>query len=164
MTADRTMTLPPRLQGAKIAFSELVDAFGGQAAASEETGKSQPRICAYALRNTPDFAPLDVIDTLEARTVGKDGHPHVTAWLARQRGFELVKLPDPSAPPMPMTALISDLAKACGQLTAGILNDLSDDGLGPVEAWRRLGEADDLVRVAINLRAALKLRAGDGGV
>jgi hypothetical protein len=107
MTGDRTLTLPPHLQSAKIAFGELVDAFGGQVAGAAETGKSQSRICAYAHPNTPDFAPLDVIDALEARTVGTTGHPHVTAWLARRRGFELVKLPDPSAPPMPMTALIA---------------------------------------------------------
>jgi hypothetical protein len=162
MNGDRTLTLPPRLQSGKLAFGALVDAFGGQVAAAAETGKSQPRICAYAHPNTADFAPLDVIDALEARTVGTAGHPHVTAWLARQRGFELVRLPDPSAPPMCWTDLASEAAKASGQLVAGILADLSDCELSAGAAWRRLKDAAELVRVAVELEAALKTRAAEG--
>lgn len=158
------MQLPLHLQSVKIAFAELVAACGGQGPAAEETGKGQSRISAYSHRNTADFAPIDVIDTLEARTVGVAGHPHVTAWLARRRGCELVKLPDPSAPPMPLTALLSDMARASGQLSAGILNDLTPaHEISASEAWRRLGEADELVRVAVEVRAALRALAADDG-
>ena len=154
MNGDRTLTLPPHLQGVKIAFGELVDAFGGQAAAAAETGKGQSRISNYGLTNTADFAPIDVIDTLEARTVGTAGHPHVTAWLARRRGYELVKLPDVSAPPIPLSALVSDLIKISGQLGGGVI-DLGD-APAAADAWRRLGDADDLVRIAVQLRHALQ--------
>lgn len=164
MSSERDLILPPHLQGAKIAFGALVDSFGGQVAAAAETGKSQPRLSAYCHRNTLDFAPIDVIDTLEAQTVGHPGHPHVTAWLARRRGYEMVKLPDPSAPPTPVIALVSDMVKVSGELAAGILNDLKpDNDLPASEAWRRLGAADELVRVAVELRAALKTQADSGG-
>lgn len=159
MSGERTLQLPSHLQSGKIAFGELVDAFGGQAAASAETGKAQPRISAYGHRNTADFPPLDVIDTLEDRTVGAAGHPHVTAWLARRRGFELVKAPDPSAPTMPLTTLVSDLVRTSGQLSSAILD--AGGELHGGEAWRRLGDADDLVRIAIQMRHALQQRAAE---
>lgn len=163
MNGDRTLTLPPHLQSAKLAFGALTDAFGGQVAAAAETGKSQPRICAYAHLNTPDFPPLDVIDALEARTVGTPGHPHVTGWLARRRGYELVRLPDPSAPPMSWAALTGETVKASGQLASGILADLTPDGsISASDAWRRLKDAGELVRVAVELEAALKARAAEG--
>lgn len=157
MSCARTQTLPPHQQGGKVAFAELVDAFGGQAKASEETGKVQSRISSYGLPNTADFPPLDVIDALEARTVGTAGHPHVTGWLARRRGYELVKAPDPSAPPMPLTTLISDLVRTSGQLSSGILD--AGEQLHGGEAWRRLADADDLVRIAVQIRHELQQRA-----
>jgi hypothetical protein len=160
---QRTITLAPHLQSAKVAFGDLVDAFGGQVAVAAETGRSQSRISDYAHRNRADFPPLDVIDALEARTVGVAGHPHVTAWLAKRRGYELVKLPDPSAPAMPLTALLSELAKASGQLSAGILSDISSDNdISAPDAWRRLKDAGELVRVAVELEARLKARASEG--
>lgn len=161
MNGDRTLRVAPHLQGGKLAFAELVDAFGGQAEATKETGKAQSRISSYGLTNTPDFAPLDVIDALEARTVGIVGWPHVTRWLCRRRGGEFVAVPDASAAPVALTALVADLVRSCGQFGAGILD--AGDELGPGEAWRRLGDADDLVRIAVQLRHALQLRAADDG-
>lgn len=164
MNCTRTLTLPPHLQAAKIAFVELVDAFGGQEAAARETGKSQSRISAYGHRNMADMPPLDVVDTLEARTVGEDGHPHVTRWRARRLGYELVKLPDASASPPALSAMVSDLVKSSGRLGGGLIDDLTGGkAFGAAEAWRRLADADDLVRIAVQLRHELQLRAAEEG-
>jgi hypothetical protein len=159
MNGDRTLTLAPHLQGGKVAFAELVDAFGGQAKAAAETGKGQSRISSYTLRNTPDFAPLDVIDRLEDRTVGQQGWPHVTAWLCQRRGGVFVPLPDSSGPPMPIVTLVSDLVRAVGQLGPALL----DLGAAPTagEAWRRLGDADDVVRIAVQIQRQLQLLASE---
>lgn len=164
MNGDRTVRHPSHLQSAKLAFAALTDAFGGQVAAAEETGKSQPRISAYGHANTADFPPLDVIDALEARTVGAPGHPHVTSWLARRRGYALVQLPDPSAPPMRVTDLASEVVKAGGLLAAGMLRDLTPEcEISPQDAWRLLRDAGELVRVAVEVEAALKRCAQTGG-
>ncbi|MES2138000.1 MAG: hypothetical protein V4502_13205 [Pseudomonadota bacterium] len=162
MSGDRDIVLPPRLQAAKAAFRDLVDAFGGQEATSAETGKSQSRISAYGHRNMGDFPPVDVVARLEASTAGSAGHPHVTRWLARQAGYALVSLPDPSAPSMQWTAIISELTRATGQLSSALLDDLSDGpDIGATAAWRRLKAADDLLRIAVEIDHALRLRASE---
>jgi hypothetical protein len=163
VTDTRDLRLPSHLQSAKLAFADLTDAFGGQVAAAAETGKSQPRISAYAHPNTADFPPLDVIDALEARTVGSASWPQVTGWLARRRGCALVRLPDPSAPPMPLTQLVAETVKTSAGLTAGILAVLTDAGdVSAPDAWRLLKDAGDLVRMAVEVEAMLKARAAEG--
>lgn len=93
MTCDRTVILSPDQQGLKVATKALIRAFGGQEAASAETGKSQSQLCQYGLTNTPLFAPIDVVATLEDRTHGTAGHPIVTRHMARRQGYALVRLP-----------------------------------------------------------------------
>jgi hypothetical protein len=165
--SERSIIHPPHLQGAKAAFRELVAAFGGQVPASVETGKCQSRISAYGHRNTTDFPPLDVVDALEERTHGLPGHPHVTRWLARRRGCELVRLPDPAMPETVWSSMVSRLAKEAGELMSGVCHDLgSENDISPAEARGRLVDAADLVRVAVEIEAALKQRAaleGPGG-
>jgi hypothetical protein len=164
MSHERDLVLTPRQQAAKAAFRDLVDAFGGQVAAAAETGRSQSRICAYGHRNMADFAPVDVVECLESRTDGTAGHPHVTRWLARQQGYGLVRLPDPGANATSWGLLASRLAKEGGDLTSGICADLADDNdVSPAEARARLRDAAELVRVAVELEHALKLRAADDG-
>jgi len=162
MSADvRDIAHPPHLQGAKEAFKALVRAYGGQEAAVEGgCGKSQSRLCDYGRPNTPDFAPIDVVDFLEARTHGAPGWPHVTDWLCRRRGGVFLPLPDGEAPPGQWTGFVAALAEQAGGLTSGICTDLADDhDVTPAEARRRLGDAAELVRVAVSIEAALKARA-----
>ena len=162
MSHDRTLTLAPHLQDGKAAFRELVRAFGGQEAVAALTGKSQSRICAYGLANTDDFAPADVIDAVEDRTAGLPGHPQVTRWLARRRGYGLVKLPDPAQAETGWSQMISELAREAGEVMSGVCSDLaSGNDVTPAEARLRLGDAADLVRIAVELEHALKMRASE---
>jgi len=159
---DRTVQHPARLQAGKMAFADLVDAVGGQVPAEAYSGKAQSRISAYGGRNTPWFAPIDVVVKLEGVTHGAPGHPHVTRWLAREAGYALVKLPEPGAAPARWSGFMARLGKEAGELINGICTDLTDDNdVIPAEAKRRLGDAADLVRVAVELEAALKARAGE---
>lgn len=160
MSGDRTVTLPPEQQAAKIAFRDLVRAFGGQEAAAAETGKGQSRIAAYGLTNAADFPPLDVIMKLEDRTLGLPGWPHVTLHLCRRLGGMFVRLPAVAAPSTSWTTHVAALAKEAGELQAGICTDLSSaNDVSPTEARGRLADAADLVRVAVQIEAALKARA-----
>jgi hypothetical protein len=93
MNGDREIVHPPQLQGGKAATKALIRAFGGQEAAAAETGKSQARLSTYGGPNTPDFVGIDVVVSLEGRTHGTPGHPHVTRWLAAEAGYMLVAKP-----------------------------------------------------------------------
>jgi hypothetical protein len=162
MTTDRSLTLAPALQAGKAASKALVRAFGGQEASRLETGKSQSRVCSYGLPNTADFMPIDVVHALEASTHGTAGHPHVTRWLAREAGFELVPLPSAEAPAEQWNSYVAKLGRDAGCMIEGICTDLgADNDVTPADARRRLPDADDLVRVAVELRAALLARAGE---
>jgi hypothetical protein len=158
--SDRTLIVPPELQAGKAAAKALIRAFGGQIAAAAELGKSQSRMCDYGSPHTGDFMPISDVLTLEGRTHGQPGHPHVTRWLARQAGYGLVRLPDPDAPETVWSALIARLAREYGELAGGVLDDLSSgNDVAPAEARRRLADAADLVRVAVELEGALKIRS-----
>jgi len=162
MSGERTLTLPGHLQALKRATKELIRAFGGQEAAAAETGRSQSRLAAYGLPNTADFAPIDVIDAIEDMTHGAPGWPHVTLAMCRRRGGMFVKLPDPASPPTQWSGYVGRLGREAGALIDGICTDLSDDNdVKPDEAAKRLTAAVDLVRVAVELEAALKARAGE---
>lgn len=160
MSDARSIVHPPELQAGKAASKALIRAFGGQEAAEAHTGKSQSQLSAYGGRNTPFFMPIDVVAALEGSTHGLPGHPHVTRWLAREAGYGLVRLPDAKAPPTQWSGFIAQLGKEAGEVINGICTDLiSENDVSPAEAATRLGDAADLVRIAIEIEAALKARA-----
>jgi hypothetical protein len=158
---ERTAFVAPHLQALKLAFSDSVGAFGKQEAAAAEVGRSQGRLCDYGRPNVDVFPPLDVIDALEARTEGTPGWPHVTRALCRRRGGAFVALPAARGRlGTRWSRFVADLGKEAGELISGICRDLDDDNdVSPAEARRRLKDAADLVRVAVELEAALKARA-----
>lgn len=162
MSADRTIVHPPHLQDAKLAYCELVHAYGGQEAAAAVTGKSQPRISCYGVPNTADFAPMDVLAELTRRTVGIQGGDAVARYFAGLAGKITIDRPQLSVSFQDWNAHVSTLAKENGELMAGICADLADDGdVSPADARSRLADAADLVRVAVTIEAALKQRASE---
>lgn len=160
MTADRQSALGVRQRQHKKLARRLVEAVGGVEAAASfcRVGKSQ--LSDFGNENLLSFMPADVIDDLEALVAD----PLYTRWQARERGFAMVPLPDPHAPATRWSRFVAALGKEGGDLIAGICTDLDDDNdVTPAEARRRLGDAGELVRVAVELEAALKARAGEEG-
>lgn len=163
MSGDRSIVHPPHLQDAKVATDALIDAFGKQQSVAELVGRSQSRVSDWGRNNTPDFIPLDAIDAIEARTEGLPGWPHLTSWLCRRRGGIFLRLPSLSASGC-WGRMTARLAKEAGAVTSGLCADLADDNdVSPAEARKRLKDAGELVRIAVELEAALKARAGDLG-
>ncbi|HVM38320.1 MAG TPA: hypothetical protein VM265_08040 [Sphingomicrobium sp.] len=158
MSSQRELTHPPHLQAGKLAFAELVTAFGGQVAAAAETGKSQQRISDYGHRNTGDFAPVDVIDCLEERTVGTAGAPHVTRWLARRRGMMLVPLPQ-LQPSGAWGCSLRRIAKEFGDVAGRVCEAIGNpDSPGEVTAdeirqHQLVRELDELAEQVARMRA-----------
>lgn len=162
MSTSRDIIHPPHLQAGKWASKALMRAAGGQEACEEYSGKSQGRLSSYGGPNTDAFMPIDVVASLEAVTHGHPGHPHVTRWLAREAGYGLAPLPRPDLAGTKWGRLIARLGKEAGELIEGICTDLDDDNdVAPDEARRRIADAADLVRVAVEIEAALKARAAE---
>ncbi|HWT12269.1 MAG TPA: hypothetical protein VN231_05920 [Allosphingosinicella sp.] len=156
MTVDRSASLTARQRFHKVKARELVKRVGGLEDAADycRLGKSQLSDCCNP--NVVAFLPSDAVEDLEAVA----GEPVMTRMQAREAGFGLVRLPDPGAAPTVWSGFIARLGREAGELIEGICTDLTDDNdVTPAEAGRRLADAADLVRVAVELEAALKTRA-----
>lgn len=157
---DRTVQHPPFLQAGKRASAALIDAFGGQVAAAAEIGRAQSRLSDYGGPNAAWFMPIDAVAMLERSTHGTPGHPHVTRWLCRNAGGEFLALPAARAASVHFGVHAAALTREAGDLVSGLCTDIASAGdVSPAEARGRIEAADDLVRVAVELRAALKARA-----
>jgi hypothetical protein len=156
------VTLSARALRLKAAMRDLVAACGGQEGAAASCGRGQQRISTYGQRNSDVFAPIDVIAALEAVARAEPGYPHVTRALAAEAGFALIALPDPYRPATKWSRFVAELAREAGETISGIAGDLADDNdVSPAEARGRLKDADELIEIAVQLRAALAQRAED---
>jgi hypothetical protein len=155
VSGDRSIVHPPHLQAGKAATKALIRAFGGQEAAEEVTGRAQSRLSAYGLPNTADFAPIDVVVALEARTHGTPGHPLVTRWLATENGYLLV--PKPAALPsdvdwhMALGEAVKEMGDATQKICAALPNGVTAEEIRKgrireeiAEAQQRLAQLDAL--------------------
>lgn len=152
----------------KAATRALVETTGGTDGAAEtlttpDRRVRQQRISDCQCSNTDDFLRLDEVARLEDVAIRTPAWPPVTRALADRHGFELVRRPVAAAPETDLTALLGRLCKEHGELAAGVCADIASDRLSPArEAAARLPDARDLVRVAIELEAALRAIADTG--
>ncbi len=156
----RTFTLSPDQQSGKAAFKSLVKSFGGQDAASTETGVRRQKISDMGLPNVPEFPTLDLIDLLEDRTVGLPGWPNVTNWLCHRRGGVFVPLPQGEDDADGMMVTVAELAGELGDVSRSISDAVCAAGEGgrevtAGEARKALAELDGLDRTSAQLRLKL---------
>lgn len=164
---SRSVPIPPEMQAGKAAFKQLVRAFGGQEAAAIETGVRQQKISDMGLPNVPEFPTLDLIDTLEARTEGTADWPLVTRWLARRRGFALVRMISEGAEPESLRDAIMTITRKLGDTAdevAEALHPASEDGanVSPGEARAILADLHEMMAAGAGLRLVLERIAGEG--
>ena len=159
---SRAVALSPDQQSGKARFKALVKAFGGQESVSVETGVRQQKISDMGLPNVAEYPTLDLIDTLEDRTVGLPGWPHVTHWLCHRRGGVFVPLPQGEDDADGMMVTVAELAGELGDVSRAISEAVCASGDGgrdvtSAEAAAALAELDGLDRTSAQLR--LKLQA-----
>lgn len=144
-------------QNAARVSKKLVQAVGGLEACAEVTGKSTSQLSRYTSPDCTDSMPITVVRELEAVSHGHAGHPHVTRMLAQAAGFGLFKLPAADAAPADWMAHLAVLSAEAGDLTSKLAVALGDRTICPkdIRKGALLDEADDLIRVVVNIRAAL---------
>lgn len=155
--------LPPPLQAMKVAARGLVQAVGGGEAAAGFCRVGQQVLSTYGNVNVAAaFMPADVVMALEAITVGQPGWPHVTRALASAAGCTVLPPPDGRPEDKTWVEHICSLTKEMSDVIAPISAAACRGGItaGDVAAGDWLREADELIRAAVEFKAAL-IKVGD---
>lgn len=144
-------------QNAARVSKKLVQAAGGLEASADVTGKSTSQLSRYTSPDCTDSMPITVVRELESVSHGHAGHPHVTRMLAQAQGYGLFKLPVAEAARADWMAHLAALSAEAGELASKLAVALGDQSICPndIRKGALCEEADDLIRVVVNIRAAL---------
>ena len=136
----------------KIKFGELVGRIGGLEAAASfcRVGKSTlARYASIVQADAECFAPIDVVRDLEALA----GEPIVTATLCAMADGVFVAIPNTPAGTGDLLAMMSALSGEFNDTTRVVCAGLADGKFCPVDAAKLERELDDVIRVAVGMRA-----------
>lgn len=145
----------------KVRFAELIAAIGGSREAAGFCRVNHSVLSGYASLSPADaerFPPADVVRDLEAVA----GQAVVTAHLAVEAGGTFVAVPDAPAGCVDLLQLLAAQSKESSDLTAAICSALADGKIDSREGRKAIEEIDQLVRVAMQMRAELALIVGEG--
>lgn len=157
MTTARNITLPADQQEIKGATRALLRAFGGQDAAAMRLGTRQQRLSDCCSPNTDAFMRIDEVAALESETVGHPGHPFILSTIARQIGFELVRMPTSTASGSDMLQLFAHQSRETSDLATAICEAHADGHISVEDAIRIEAELDDVIANALAMRAEIRL-------
>ncbi|OHC96406.1 MAG: hypothetical protein A2792_00220 [Sphingomonadales bacterium RIFCSPHIGHO2_01_FULL_65_20] len=163
MSDDRYITLPVEDQEIKTACGKLVRAYGGQEAAGERIGRPQQHVSDCCNKRRGKWLRIDEVATLESETLGHQGHPHVTALLARRAGFELVPTPTITATGRDLLILFAKQSRKTSDMAETIIEAHDDERIDYDEAVAIEAEADRVIANALAIRAEARLIQREGG-
>lgn len=145
----------------KIKFGELVGKIGGLEAAASFCRVGKSTLARYASNVQSDaecFAPIDVVRDLEALA----GEPVVTSTLCAMADGVFVAVPNTPAATGDILAMMSALSGEFNDTTRVICAGLADGNFCAVDAAKLERELDDVIRVAVGMRAlARSIHGGD---
>ncbi|WP_374294126.1 hypothetical protein [Sphingomonas sp.] len=148
----------------KAAFADLLHSLGYLKVAAGECRVGVSTLHRYASLNTEDadkHAPIDVVAQLERVA----GEPLVTRKLCELAGGVFVPLPTAPATREDLLFLLSRKARESSELTAAAIECCTAVDDAPEKrraaARRAIKELDDVVAVAMTMRAALETLEGD---
>ncbi|MDP1026373.1 hypothetical protein Q5H91_04045 [Sphingomonas sp. KR1UV-12] len=145
----------------KIKFGELLALAGGVEAAAGFCRVGKSALARYASLTAADvdfFAPIDVVHDLERLT----GRPLVTCQLATLADGAFVALPTVPAGAGDLLGAVGQLSVEFSDATNAVCEGLKDGKFCTVDAARLEKEADDVIRVAVGLRALARAIKGEG--
>ena len=162
MSERSQVDLPVNEQAQSRAAQRLIEAVGGIAPASAQTGKSEAQLSKYSRPNYAESMPISVVEELEGVTHGKHGHPHVTRYLAERAGYTLFKKPEILATRCDILNLLARQSIECGDIAGAICTALADDGeIKGKEIDTVRDEIADLIVNALTMDAELALMQAD---
>lgn len=157
--------MTPELLKLKQATAELIKGVGGVEAAAMfcRVGKSSLSD-AQNWRRDDVFVALDVVFDLEPLARDRTGWPHVTRALCAAMGGVFVPLPEAQATREDLLMLLAAKARESSELTDAAIACCTavDDNpaVRAAAARKAIKELDDVVAVAMAMRAALETLEG----
>ncbi|WP_455156081.1 phage regulatory CII family protein [Sphingomonas zeae] len=157
--------MTPERLSLKNATAEMIKGVGGVEAAATfcRVGKSTLSD-AQSWRRPDVFVALDVVADLEPLARDRTGWPHVTRALCTAMGGVFVPLPEAQATREDLLMLLAAKARESGELTEAAITCCTavDDNpaVRAAAARRAIKELDDVVAVAMTMRAALETLEG----
>lgn len=136
----------------KIKFGELVGRIGGLEAAASFCRVGKSTLARYASTVQADadcFAPIDVVRDLEALA----GEPIITTTLCAMADGVFVAVPSAPAGTGDLLTMMSALSGEFNDTTRVVCAGLADGKFCPVDAAKLERELDDVIRVAVSMRA-----------
>jgi hypothetical protein len=154
----------PEDQALKIAYEKSLDAAGGSAKAERYSRPKRRRHDEYANINTDAFPAIDAVRDLDRVTKGAAGWPINLRAVAVQLDCAIVVLPEADAECIEFHEAMGAVAMQAGGLTNGLCQALKDRVVtaDEVQGFGLLDQADELVTIAVNLRAMLQ-RVAEAG-
>jgi len=145
----------------KIKFGELVSKTGGLEAAASFCRVGKSTLARYASNVQADaecFAPIDVVRDLEALA----GEPVVTATLCAMADGVFVSVPNTPVTTGDVLGMMAALSGEFNDTTRVVCAGLADGNFCAVDAAKLERELDDVIRVAVGMRAlARSIHGGD---
>lgn len=155
--------MTPDTLALKSVTAEMIKGLGGVEAAAGFCRVGKSALSDNQSVNKPDsFVALDVVASLEPLTRERSGWPHVTQELCRRMGgvFVAVSEPDTCRNPDQLATMLARLSSEMNDTTGAVCRSLGDGRLSSDERVAIEAELDDVIRVAVEMRAIV--RAGRG--
>lgn len=157
----RRQAKPRRPGSLKKATADLIDARGGFERAADLTGLSRSRLFGYTddgEDNAGRYINVAAVRALEADA----DFPHVTAYLAAERGFALLPAGLDAGDGV-IAAQVARIAEDAARHFSGMAQALADGVVDAGEARREIENLDRVVSDVMTLRAHLAaIRDGEG--
>lgn len=155
--------MTPTLRALKIATQETISGVDGldKAASFCRVGKTQ--LSDYQNVNRPDsYMPLDVIAKLEPLARDREGSPHITHLLCQLMGGVFVAVPDTPVTTGRLLETMAALHSEFSEVTQAVCAGLADHDFCALDAARLESELEDVIRVAVTMRAmARSIKGGE---
>lgn len=158
--------MTPELLNLKRATAEMIKGVGGVEAAAGFCRVGKSTLSDAQNYRRPDvFIALDVVFDLEPLARDRTGWPHITRELCTAMGGVFVPLPEAQATRADLLALLATKARESSELTAAFIACCTTDDADPATraaaARRAIKELDDVVMVAMTMRAELETLEGE---
>lgn len=150
----------------KQTTAELIKGVGGVEYAATVCRVGKSTLSDAQNPGKPDnFLAIDVVFDLEPLARERSGWPHVTRALCAANGGMFVPLPEAPVTREDLLMLLARKARESGDLTEAAIACCSSVDDNPAErrsaAGRAIKELDEVVAVALEMRAALKSIEGE---